>query len=74
MGSTGTCTPNCTADTTCGCSATCNGHTYTMGCSQSTTTNCFCEIDGATQSASIVLDSCTMMQVQQAFVTQCLPN
>jgi hypothetical protein len=80
-GSTDNCTSSCSVSSTspgCGCSAECNGHSYSIGCSAELTTGpaqCFCEVDGQTQSTGpITLDSCTMTQVQQAFSVNCLPN
>src|SRR5579859_8116485 len=41
---TTSCPPTCTSTTGgCGCQETCNGHTYVLTCSGSTTVSCFCE-------------------------------
>jgi hypothetical protein len=70
------CTPNCTASgLTCGCTATCGSTTFAMTCSESTTAgpaSCTCTINGATQSTSIVLDTCSATQAQTAFQGQCM--
>jgi ZU5 domain len=77
VASAANCTPSCTSsDNACGCSESCNGHNFVMTCSQSSTigpASCTCQIDGQTQSTSIVLDSCSDTQVKNAFQSQCPP-
>jgi hypothetical protein len=72
----GSCTPNCTStSTTCGCTETCNGHTYVMMCSGSTTVSCFCEIDGATQTNPINYSGpCNASETPSVFFSSCAPG
>jgi hypothetical protein len=81
LATTGVCTPGCsvvsgTGGCGGGCGATCNGHTYSMSCSQGSggAISCFCEIDNVTQATPITLSTCSDSQAQQAFMTMCLPN
>ena len=71
------CTPQCTTGTTsCSCTETCSGHTYVMMCSQSSSTaNCFCEVDGQTQSfvpSGVTCDS--LSNLEGGFFQGCAPG
>ncbi len=70
------CTPECTTGTiSCGCMETCNGHTYVMSCSQSSSlASCGCEVDGQTQSSSINGVTCDdLSAVEGGFFSGCAP-
>ncbi len=66
------CVPTCGPTSGgCGCTDTCNGHTYTMGCDGTTTINCYCEIDGATQSQTFTVPNCEVSNIEGSLFSQC---
>ena len=76
FGSSSGCSPQCTTGTsTCSCTETCNGHTYTMSCGGSSSTSCGCEIDQVTQPTSIIGGPCTDgAGLESTFIAQCGPK
>ncbi len=72
------CSPVFTPGTSsCMISESCNGHTYFMQCNvggSSSSSNCFCEIDGATQSSAINVSSCDESTVEGTFFQMCGPS